>query len=103
MFDLMVLYEWKPGITAERIEHHLRLIRALVGQVPGLIALRVGPRTFGFGPTSEGWTHAAIMTFRQQADYLTFGKAPAHDRIAPELVADLQRITAIGFESPEHE
>ena len=99
MFDLMVLYDWKPGVTPERIEHHFKLIRALVGKVPGLAALRVGPRTFGFGPGNEGWTHACVMTFNQQSDYAKFGGSKEHDEIAPNLVADLARITAIGFES----
>jgi hypothetical protein len=101
MFDLMVLYEWKPGITPERIDHHFRLIRALVGKVPGLVALRIGPRTLGFGPTAEGWTHGCVMTFRQQADYTTFGTSKEHDEIAPALVADLARLSAVGFESPK--
>ena len=101
MFDLMVLYEWKPGLDTARIEHHFHLIRGLVGKVPGLVAIRVGPRTFGFGPGSEGWTHGCVMTFSNLADYLTFGRSPEHDEIAPALVVDLARITAIGFDSPE--
>jgi len=54
MFDLMVLYEWKPGIPPERIEHHFRKIRALPAKVPGLVALRIGLKTMGFGPGVDG-------------------------------------------------
>ena len=102
MFDLMVTYEWKPATAPARVEHHLRLIRALAGKVPGLVALRVGPKTFGFGAASEGWSHACVMTFRGQADYTAFGTSPAHDEIAPALIADLARISVIGFESSEN-
>jgi hypothetical protein len=99
MFDLMVFYEWKPGVTPARMEHHFALIRALVGKVPGLVALRIGPRTFGFGPASEGWTHGCVMTFAKQTDYTAFGTSKEHDAIAPGLLADLASINAVGFES----
>jgi hypothetical protein len=97
-FTLLVLYEWKPHITPERIEVHFTRIRGLAGNVPGLIEVRVGPRTFGFGPTgSEKWTHAGLMVFERQSDYAAFGKSAAHDAIAPDLVADLANLLAVGM------
>jgi hypothetical protein len=97
MFDLMVLYEWKPGTTPQRVEHHFRKIRALAGKVPGLSAIRVGPKTMGHGPGVEAYTHGCVMTFDSQDDYNRFGRSPEHDGIAPELVADLQNIFFLGF------
>jgi hypothetical protein len=96
-FDLLVTYRWKPGNTPERIAFHAEKIRRLNGRVPGLLAVRIGPRTLGFGPAAEGVTHAAVMSFREQADYQAFGASPEHDEIAPALVADLEAISAVGF------
>jgi hypothetical protein len=98
-FDLLVTYRWKAGVTPERIAFHVDKIRALAGRVPGLSAIRIGPCTLGFGPASEGVTHACVMCFREQADYATFGRSAEHDEIAPALVADLESISAIGFTS----
>ena len=100
-FTLLILYEWKPGISAQRIEHHLAKIRALAGRVPGINDVRVGPRTIAFGPDAQRWTHAGLMTFRDQSDYETFGRSAAHDEIAPELVADLQNLLAVGMQSSD--
>ena len=100
MFDLMVMYEWKPGLPAERIEHHLRKIRALEGKVPGLVAIRIGPKTVGHGPNVEAYTHGCVMTFATQEDYtVRFARSKEHDDIAPELVADLKNIFFLGFVS----
>jgi hypothetical protein len=98
-FDLLVLYRWKPGVAPDRIDFHLKKIRAMNGQVPGLLDVRIGPRTLGFGPAAEGITHACVMSFAQQADYAAFGTSPIHDDIAPALVADLAELTAVGFTS----
>jgi hypothetical protein len=97
-FDLLVLYRWKPGVTPERIAHHIRKIRGLNGRVPGMVEVRIGPQTMGFGPASQGVTHAAVMCFRDQASYQAFGRSPEHDEVAPELVADLAELSAVGFE-----
>ncbi len=98
-FELMILYHWKPDIAPERIEQHLNRIRKLPGRVPNLLRVSVGPRTLGFGAGSEHFTHAGIMTFRHQSDFEAFGTTPAHDEIAPELVADLQNLLAVGLET----
>ena len=94
----MVLYDWKAGIGPERIAFHAAKIRALPALVPGLIEVRFGPRQCGHpeGETS-GWDHAAVMVFARLEDYAAFGPTKAHDDVAIELVADLERISYVGF------
>ncbi len=98
-FQLMVLYAWKPGIGPERIAYHAAKIRALPAKVPNLLAARFGPRLLGH-PAEEAnrWHHAAVLVFRSQADFAAFGPTPAHDEVAIALVADLERISYVGFE-----
>lgn len=101
-FDLTVLYAWKPGVTPERIAFHLARIRGLRGRVEGMRDIRVGPRTLAFSLAPlplDAYTHAAVMSFETQADYARFGRSPEHDEVAPELVADLAQLVAVGFES----
>ncbi len=98
-FQLMVLYDWKPGIDAERVAHHARRIRALATLVPGLIDVRFGPRLCGHpAADAQGWDHAAVMVFARHQDFIAFGPTKAHDDVATELVADLERISYVGFE-----
>ena len=99
-FTLLILYEWKPGVTPPRIEEHFARIRALAGNVPGLRDVQIGPRTVSFGPDADRWTHGGLMTFERQSNYEAFGRSPAHDKIAPELVADLANLLAVGIEPP---
>ncbi|HYE07463.1 MAG TPA: Dabb family protein [Planctomycetota bacterium] len=97
-FQLMVLYDWKAGIDAQRIAVHAQRIRALPSLVPGLIEVRFGPRLCGHPQgESEGWDHAAVMVFARHADFVAFGATRAHDDVAIELVADLERISSVGF------
>jgi hypothetical protein len=98
-FQLMVLYEWKSGICPERIAYHARKIRALPGKVPNLLEARFGPRQLGHPDVdTRRWQHAAVLVFRCAQDYAAFGPTPAHDEVALELVADLERISYVGFE-----
>ena len=97
-FQLMVLYDWKPHIGEERIAHHARKIRALPALVPGLIEVRFGPRLCGHPEDdTRGWDHAAVMVFARHEDFIAFGPTPAHDEVAIDLVADLERISYVGF------
>lgn len=98
-FHLMVLYDWKPGVEPERVAYHAAKIRALPSLVPGLIEVRFGPRLCGHpDEDARGWDHAAVMVFRRHQDFIAFGPTAAHDGVAIELVADLERISYVGFE-----
>ena len=97
-FQLMVLYDWKPHIGPERIAWHAAKIRALPTIVSGLIEVRFGPRQCGHpDEDTRGWDHAAVMVFRRHEDFVAFGPTRAHDDVATELVADLERISYVGF------
>lgn len=98
-FQLMVLYDWKPGISSERIACHAAKIRALPDQVPGLLEIRFGARICGHPDADvRGWDHAAVMVFGCHQDFVAFGPTEAHDAVAIDLVADLERIQYVGFE-----
>ena len=97
-FQLVVLYDWKPGVTPARIAWHADRIRALPRAAPGLIEARFGPRLCGH-PEAEtrDWDHAAVLVFDRHADFIALGPTAAHEAVANELVADLERISYVGF------
>lgn len=98
-FHLLVRYDWKPGIGPERIAVHAARIRDLPARVPNLLSARFGERCCGHpAEVAAGWDHAAVLVFARHADFVAFGSTPAHDAVATELVADLERIEYVGFE-----
>jgi hypothetical protein len=91
----MVLYRWKPDVPAERREHHLTQVRAFAGKVEGIIEVLDGPRVHSW---PEEWDHGLILTWSSRAAREAWDKHPEHDRTAPGLVADTQRILSFDFE-----
>jgi len=97
-FHLMIQYDWKAHIGAERRLYHVRKILGLLEKrVPGLLDLRFGPRLCAHPADMNTWDDAAVMVFGSHQDYIDFGTSAAHDEVAFELVADLERIQYIGF------
>jgi len=97
-FQLIITYDWKPEVTPARRQYHVDKIRALLTKgVPGLLELRIGPRSLGHPAETASWDHGAVMVFSHEQDYISFGSTKAHDDVAFELVADLERIQYIGF------
>ncbi len=96
-FHLLIQYDWKPSVSGERRAYHAGKIRGLATRVPGLLDVRFGPRHLGHPQETSSWDDAAVMVFQHQDDYARFGTSPVHDEVAAELMADLERITYVGF------
>jgi hypothetical protein len=97
-FHLVVRYDWKPHVDAARVAYHAAKIRALPARVPNLLDARFGPRPLGHpAEEAQGRDHAAVLIFRSAADYAAFGPTQAHDDVAIELAADLERIEYLGL------
>lgn len=92
--ELLVLYDWKNGVTEERIAYYLREIEGMREKVPGLLEVKTGPRCFG----PEQWTHGARLTFESSEALTAYSSHPEHDRIAGMIVPDLNVIQYVGFE-----
>ena len=93
--ELIVMYDWKESVSEERIAYHLGEISALYGKVPGLLAVKIGARCYG----PEQWTHGACLTFDSAAALDGYSRHPEHDRIAAQMVPDLENLQYCGFES----
>ena len=98
--EQIVLYKWKAGLSPERIAYHFGEFRALVGKVDGLLEVRGGPRKFCYMYPSQDivWDDALILTWRSAQVFSTWGTHPEHDRLAPGLLADVEKILSFGVE-----
>jgi hypothetical protein len=102
-FQQVVLYQWKPNVTPERVAWHMTEFRGLVGKVDGLLHVQGGHKShcYGFGPAAAiQYDDILILTWTSAAVFATWGKHPEHDRLAPGLIADLTNLVCFTYEDP---
>jgi hypothetical protein len=71
----MFIFRWKPGVSEEQKARVIPAIRALQGQIPGLIETLVGANV---STKSPGYVLAGAMKFTDKAAMDAYGPHPAH-------------------------
>ncbi|MCC7145599.1 MAG: Dabb family protein [Phycisphaeraceae bacterium] len=85
MIEHMVWIKFRPAITPQRIDEHLRNLAGLKNTVPGIVSLRVGPN---FTDRANGYTHGLIVSFASRRDLETYLPHPNHVKVAAPLKQD---------------
>ncbi len=78
MFIHMFAFRWKPEVTAEQKQQSLDAIRALQGQIPGLLETYVGTNV---SPRSLGYELGGVMKFPDQAAFDAYNDHPVHQKL----------------------
>jgi hypothetical protein len=81
----MVWLRFKPGVSPQRIEHHLAGLKALVGKVPVIQALKIGRN---FTDRAQGYTHGLIVTVNCPNCLKAYLEHPEHVAVAGPLKQD---------------
>jgi len=68
-------FRWKPDVTDEQKTRVITDIRALQGQIPGLIETHVG---VNISPRSQGYELGGVMKFANRAALDAYGTHPVH-------------------------
>ena len=68
-------FRWKPDVTAEQKNRAITEIRALQGQIPGLIETHVG---VNISPRSQGYELGGAMKFANKAALDAYNTHPVH-------------------------
>lgn len=71
-------FRWKPGVTTEQKDHALQEIRALQGQIPGLVETLVG---HNISPRSQDYELGGVMKFADRATFDAYGDHPVHQKL----------------------
>ena len=71
-------FRWKPGVTPEQKEHIVREIKALQGQIPGLVETLVG---HNISPRSQGYELGGVMKFADHAVFDAYNEHPVHQKL----------------------
>ena len=99
----LVVFEFKPGTTAEDIARIMQGLRELVGVVPGLLDFQGGVYSGPYpGATNlnQRYTHGFVMTFRDAESRAAYLPHPAHVQFKDErLLPHLQDVIAFDFET----
>jgi stress responsive alpha/beta barrel protein len=88
-------FRWKPGVTQEQKLRVQTEIRALQGQIPGLLETYVGTN---FSPRSQGHELGGIMKFPDRAALDAYTVHPAHQKLLTWLLPLIDPIE-VDFES----
>jgi hypothetical protein len=71
-------FHWKPGVTEEEKVRAQTEIRALQGQIPGLLETHVG---VNFSPRSQGYELGGVMKFTDRAALDAYNPHAVHQKL----------------------
>jgi len=87
-------FRWKTGVTAEQKARAAAEIRALQGQIPGLLETFVGEN---FSARSQGYALGGVMKFVDRAALDAYTPHPVHKKLLEWLVP-LVEVVEVDFE-----
>jgi hypothetical protein len=95
MYIHTFLFQWQLNVTAEMKERAAREIRALQGQIPGLLETSYGTNV---SPRSQGFTHGGVMKFRDKAALDAYTPHPVHQKLVDWLLPLLKLAAELDYE-----
>jgi Stress responsive A/B Barrel Domain len=95
MYIHTFLFQWHPSVTAEMKNRAAREIRALQGQVPGLLETSYGTN---ISSRSQGFTHGGVMKFRDKAALDAYSPNPVHQKLVDWLMPLLKAAAELDYE-----
>lgn len=96
MYIHTFLFQWQAGVSPEMQERAAREIRALQGQIPGLLETNYGANV---SPRSQGFTHGGVMKFRDAAALEAYFAHPVHEKLVQWLMPLLRVAAELDFEN----
>lgn len=90
----MVWFKWNEGVSASQAEQYMADLRALVGKVPGIIALKCG---VNFTDRARGFTHGLSVTLESREGLKVYADHPEHMAVATRIRKDAE-VMAMDFE-----
>ncbi|MGA0899828.1 MAG: Dabb family protein [Luteolibacter sp.] len=91
------VFQFKPEITPEQIEHCFAELCGMVGKIPGLLDIEHGPYQSEEG-LNEDFTHGFIMTFDSLKSRDAYLPHPIHEAVKDVVVPCLERVVVFDFE-----
>ena len=83
MYIHLFAFRWKPSVTEEQKQRAAASIRALQGQIPGLLETAVGTN---ISPRAQGYALGGMMKFEDRASLDAYGPHPVHQQLVSWLM-----------------
>ena len=96
MFVHAFLFQWKPQATEQDKQQAAEKIRALQGQIPGLMKTSYNANT---SPRSQGFTHGGVMKFSDRATLEAFFRTLSHMKLVEWLMPLLDVAAELDYEA----
>ncbi|MGA7707004.1 MAG: Dabb family protein [Acidobacteriaceae bacterium] len=90
------LFQWKPQATEQDKQRAAEGIRALQGQIQGLMETSYNAN---ISPRSQGFTHGGVMKFRDQASLEAYFVHPVHQKLVEWLMPLLALAAELDYEA----
>lgn len=91
------VFQFKTGITEIQIEECFATMQAMVGKIPGLLAMEHGPYKSPEG-MNDGFSHGFIMTFDSPESRDAYLPHPVHEKAKDLVVPRLARVVVFDFD-----
>jgi hypothetical protein len=82
-------FRWKSGVTEEQKLRVMEGIRALQGQIPGLLETYVGAN---FSARSQGYALGGVMKFTDRAALEAYTPHPVHQKLVEWLMPMVEAV-----------
>ncbi len=94
------VFKFKPGITETQIEQCFLTMKAMVGDINGLLDMEYGPYNGNEG-LNEDFTHGFVMTFDSPESRDVYLPHPVHEKVKAFVVPKLERVIVFDIDLPE--
>lgn len=96
MYIHTFLFQWHASVTEEMKQRAAREIRALQGQIPGLLETSYGAN---ISPRGQGFTHGGVMKFKDKAALEAYTPHPVHAKLVAWLMPLLKLAAELDYEA----
>jgi hypothetical protein len=95
MYIHAFLFQWKPQVSQADRERAAVEIRALQGQIPGLVETSYNAN---ISPRSQGFSHGGVMKFKDAASLESYPSHPVHQKLVDWLMPLLKVAAELDYE-----
>ena len=95
MYIHAFMFQWQDGVGVDMKERAAREIRALQGQIPGLLETSYGANV---SPRSQGFTHGGVMKFHDAKALEAYATHPVHEKLLQWLKPLLKVAAELDYE-----
>lgn len=93
----IALFQFKEGVTAQKIDECFIALQSMVGRIPGIVSFEHGPYDSPEG-LNDGFTHGFTMTFDSPESRDAYLPHPIHEEVKDLVVPCLERVVVFDYE-----